>query len=81
LIKCTKCADNFYLTNTGTCQLCSSTFPNALLCNSTTVIQCMNDYHSTISLRYHLVNSVCVANTKNCKSIANTNGDCKLCYF
>lgn len=76
LIQCLKCNNGFFLNNNNQCQLCTSIYSNSILCNSTTILQCQSDYHTILSSRYHLINNTCVANSKLCKTISSTNGDC-----
>lgn len=80
-ISCSKCADGYYLTNSNTCATCHSRFPNSGLCTSSQLIQCRNDFVATLASRYYLVSGQCVANTKKCKVMRNTQGDCSSCYF
>jgi hypothetical protein len=73
LTSCTKTAVSYYLNN-GQSVPCPTAFANSLYCNSTGPIQCQNDYHSTLTSRYHLVSGQCVANSKSCKMMKNTAG-------
>jgi hypothetical protein len=80
MIQCNSCADTYYL-NSGACSLCSSHFSHSSRCNSTTVFQCLNDYNPVYTNRYYLYENQCIANSKSCKIMKNSNGDCSSCYF
>ncbi len=80
-ITCSKCADGYYLTLGNVCASCNSRYPNSVLCTINQPLQCLNDYSTTLTSRYYLINGMCVQNTKRCKSIKNTQGDCSSCYF
>lgn len=51
---CTKAALSYYLNN-GQSVACSTTFANALYCNSTNIHQCQSDYDPILTNRYHLM--------------------------
>jgi len=80
-IYCTKASTTYHLNGIGQSVSCSTTFANSLYCNSTTPLQCLDDYHSTLTSRNHLINGLCVPNVKSCKMMKNSAGECESCYF
>lgn len=80
-IACSKCADSYYLTISNNCATCTSRFPNSILCTNSVALQCQNDYAVNLASRYYLISNQCIANTKRCKVMKNTIGDCSSCYF
>ena len=81
-IVCTACSAGYYLsTATQECVACASSFPSSILCTATNVLQCANDYSATLTSRYLLVGSQCVANTNRCKDMLDASGKCSSCYF
>jgi len=81
-ILCTSCSSGYFLNSvTNQCVACSTQYPNSVVCTSTKILQCANDNAPTLSTRYYLINNQCVANTKLCKTMSASNGDCSLCYF
>ncbi len=81
-IQCTACSAGYFLNAaTQACVACSAQYANSILCNSSAPLQCSNDNSATLTSRYYLVNSLCVANTNNCKDMLDSSGKCSSCYF
>jgi hypothetical protein len=80
-IACTQCADTYFLSSTGLCQLCSSLIPGGLRCrDQNTPTQCQSDSSATLTARYYLVGITCIQNTKSCRYISDIYGNCSQCY-
>jgi hypothetical protein len=75
LIYCTNTSASYYLNN-GLSVACATTFTNSLYCTSAGPLQCLTDYHSTLTNRNHLINGQCVPNVKSCKMMKSSSGDC-----
>ena len=81
-VECSACSAGYYLDpSVKKCFTCHSKFPNSVLCTFYAPLQCSNDAHATLTSRYYLVSGQCVANSNNCKDMANSAGQCSLCYF
>ena len=74
-IRCSACADGYYMI-TGICYPCTGSFANSALCTNEAVIQCQDDFVSTLSSRYYKIGNVCVANSNNCKKMSDRTGKC-----
>ena len=72
----------YFLDNsTGVCRLCSQYITGAARCrDQNTPTQCLNDIDAVLSNRYYLVGISCIRNLKNCKKIADVQGNCATCY-